>query len=1255
MTTREDPKRNEDMDSKEQLESLLSGITKELRDNPSIAGPVRQFTIDLASRVSTDETSQDARSLPSTLPLSILAEGTDTKSASYTLPSHPEYEFLCEIARGGMGVVYKARQKRLNRFVALKMILTGDLAGDMEVQRFRSEAEAAAKLDHPCIVPVYETGEFKGHHFFSMGFVDGETLSSRAKRQMLTPIESAKILIKVAGAIEYAHENGVVHRDLKPANILLDGNDGPKVTDFGLAKQLASDSDLTRTGAVMGTPSYMPPEQAAGNTSEVGPRSDVYSLGAVLYFLLSGRPPFQSANHVEVLMQVLENEPIPTRTLAPDVPKDLDTICQKCLEKDPNRRYESAQAFSDDLIRFVNDEPVFARPIGRTERAWRWSRKHQAATFAIGLTCILLLLLGIGGPFVAIERQFAAQRAKTAEGKARKSEAATHALNSELKSQVSRNKYFLANARWDVQRVLEARKLLEGIPAEHRHLEWQLTRRQIEGSDFTCYGHMDSVERVAYSPDENKIVSASSDGTYRIWDAVSGTELANSKLKMDDASIPAISRSGRLIASIRGNEVDLWDVSTATLKRTLSNTRGEFSDVCLSESGDLLATSSFDGVIAVWDTETTQQLCTLDGDFDLIADICFAPDGLKLVTSGFDGRVLVWSTTDGSLLSTAENTGRVALSVRFSPSGKQVAGGCDDWTVCFWDVNSGELEGTLVGHDAPVTAVAYRPDGVMVLTGSSDNTIRTWDARSFRMLETRAGHVDTVNDLAFHSGCQRMVSASDDGTVRVWSIDSGSASQVLRGHRAWASEITTSVAGNRVVSASYDQTVRVWDAISGKELHTLEGHPNPVSCVSISSDGSRVVSGDGIRSTEMGCIKVWDVENGSELMTLTDDVVGGVRSIAFSPDGIRIAAGVGGGPDESSGAVRIWDVQTGIELPTLRGHNNTCSSVKFSPDGARIASGSRDKTVRIWDAFTGELLETRELPYSVLCLAYSKDGSFLAAGGSDGMITAWNQAGDVVLALDGHAGRVRSLCFSPDSSRLISGSVDQTIRVWDVATGEELKLLTGDLEGVTGVSMTEDGNRVIASGTNGNLVMWAFGPSQEVRVLDGHTNDVVDVWFSPDGSRLYSCSTSFDWASRDWKDEQRAWNPLTGEPIANDEEGPSDASLANRSPDGSLLAVSSGKQVLVVNLAFKAEPHERLFRESKALPSVLWHEIEGIKAEESNDFFGAAYHYAWLLVRDPNWKNAYERLHVVLDRLTDDERLELPAMVQSAVELPEPE
>ncbi len=346
------------------------------------------------------------------------AGGPDQTLATASRPSEPshiryfgDYEIIRELARGGMGVVFEARQVSLNRKVALKMIIAGQLAHETDVKRFYTEAEAAANLDHPGIVPIFEVGQHEGQHYFSMGFVEGQSLSQRLTEGPLRPREAAALMAAVADAIEYAHQCGVIHRDLKPGNILLDQKGNPRVTDFGLAKKLEGDSGLTGSGQIMGTPSYMPPEQAGGQRGAVGPAADVYALGATLYALITGRPPFQAATAMDTVLQVLSDEPVPPRRLNPSIPRDLETICLKCLEKEPGRRYASAAALAADLRRFLAGEPIAARPVTRLERVAKWARRKPTLAAAYTLGLLAVLLGGLGG--AAVWQWRAAERART--------------------------------------------------------------------------------------------------------------------------------------------------------------------------------------------------------------------------------------------------------------------------------------------------------------------------------------------------------------------------------------------------------------------------------------------------------------------------------------------------------------------------------------------------------------------------------------------------------------------------------------------------------------------------------------------------------------------------------------------------------------------------------------------------------------------------------------------------------------------------
>jgi len=386
-----------------------------LDPNKTLAGQ-EQPTTTPARSIAADENIHDARTIAAAAdpnatlapdPNATIAGTASSPSSRIPVKTIGEYEILDTIARGGMGVVYKARQRKLNRIVALKMILAGQFADQADIDRFYVEAEASANLRHPNIVGIHEVGEAEGQHYFSMDYIEGQSLADLVREHALVPRRAAEYVKTIAEAMHYAHEQGILHRDLKPSNVLLDRNNDPLVTDFGLAKRTEGQSQLTMSGTIVGTPAYMPPEQASGKLYLISVRSDVYSLGAILYELLTGRPPFVAANPFETIKQVLENEPVSPRLLNQNVPVDLDTICLKCLQKEPARRYETAQALCDELTRYLAGEPILARPVGIVERSWRLCKRNPRVAISSGLAGFLLLFAAIVFPILYVRAEIA--------------------------------------------------------------------------------------------------------------------------------------------------------------------------------------------------------------------------------------------------------------------------------------------------------------------------------------------------------------------------------------------------------------------------------------------------------------------------------------------------------------------------------------------------------------------------------------------------------------------------------------------------------------------------------------------------------------------------------------------------------------------------------------------------------------------------------------------------------------------------------
>jgi WD40 repeat protein/serine/threonine protein kinase len=1083
-------------------------------------------------------TASDGKGLP--LPPVPLGDSTAPASAGAAngeLPAVPGYVLLRVLGRGGRGIVYLADDARLPRRVALKMIRAGSNAGPRDLARFRIEMEAHARLQHANIIPIYQVGDYQDRPFFAMEYVAGGSLKDRLQDGLPPPRDAARLAETLARAMHFAHQRGVLHRDLKPANVLLQdvaaqdttGHEDqrtaewdpkaehpasvpcapscpawvtstPKITDFGLAKFLDAQADhsrLTRSHEILGTASYMAPEQAAGKGSEVGTLTDVYGLGAVLYEMLTGHAPFEGASDREILRKVESDQELPTppRRWRPEVPADLERICLKCLEKDPARRYTSAEQLADELGRFLHGEALWhTGRVGPGERLWRWCRRNPALAAAGGLALSLLgatTVLSVGW---AIHASRLASETRHAQLQTQEQLAQRHfdlALAECQRGETGLGMLWLA-------RSLQTAP--EGATDLCRTLRASLAAWQPQLLPLTdCRPAAGKV--LALGPDGRTAWVAEADGSARHRQITTGEPVGPPLAQDAPVTAMASSQDGDVVLTLAGRAVRLWDPATGKSGPTL-RPPGDVDAVALSLDGRTVVTAdrspagaAFEPTIRRWDARTGEQLApTYRYQITPHLALALSPDGRTLLATR-EGAVCSWDVASGkSLGSLAVPRGHYP-ALAYSPDGRRLVAGCLDHTARQWDIQKARPLGRTLYHGGPLQSVAWSRDGRTLLTADTTPAIRTWAVEEGPLPVRVFSHRKAVRTVAISPDGETVATGSFDGTARLWSKAEGTLLWELR-HEAAVGAVLFSPDGRTLATADYaippaPPSARLWDCASGKQkgvplghgrwIHTLAFRPpdgrflitgshdgtvgiwdaatgaprgklargSPVLALAVDPQGNRMVTG-----SSDGRARVWDL---GTLQLLGEWLAHGtaVRPVAFSPQGdYLLTAG-------ADGTARLWDAATWQPVGSPMEHGGAVWVAEFSPDGRRILTGSWDGTGRLWDAATGAP-RGRPLAHGdeVWAAAFSRDGRWAATASWDGTARVWDATTGRPLGPPlPHADKVWAVAFDPQSRMLLTGAEDSQARLWRIPPPLEgaVERLVLWAQVLTGMELDADG------------------------------------------------------------------------------------------------------------------------------------------------------------------------------------------------------
>ena len=1067
---------------------------------------------------------------------------------------HPQqigdYRILAEIGRGGMGVVYEAEQESLGRRVALKVLPRNQYSANNSKLRFQQEARAAAKMHHTNIVPVFEVGEDGTHTFYAMQLILGQSLdhvieelkqasSGTNVERLHQPASSvgaasstaigastfsgklsesgsarhnkfyrsvAKLGLQVADALSFAHARGVIHRDIKPSNLLLDGDGVVWVTDFGLAK--VDDGGLTQTGDFLGTLRYMSPERFQGKCDV---RADIYGLGITLYELVVKRPAFESADRLKLIQLINQSDPIRPRLIDPRIPRDLETIILKSIDKEPRRRYKSARAQEQDLQRFLNDEPIQARRSSLSEQAVRWARRNKAvaaslaalAVMAMVTIGVLLYSLETTGAALKETKSFAARSLLTQADNAfdnrqfqsasilaaasldiHPSAGATAKLQSARASSVARLKWTSPTFS-NVSAIARSAngEFLAAASADDDTIQvWNAATLQFVRR---LEGHDDSITSLDFHPSESWLLSASQDQSVRMWDLETGETIWTRSINAAAKSL-AIDPRGHWAAAggVHRGTVWVWDCESGKQNFRFEGDGSPVLVVEFDRQSHRLAAGFEDGKIRLWDLGTTQPQATTLVHSGSVNSLAFFDDG-RLVSGGLEG-LSVWNGAESRaqsilLAGEAEFTGVQTLAL--SAAGDELVVGSQSGSIRYWETSTlEEISSDHLNLGSPVTFLAFTSDDHHLLAGienqglgSVDQSLRLLSRRTGQPIAWTEGHVDRVRQLAFNANGSRLVSLAADNSIRVWNSERGELITRITGHRGVIQCIATSPDGSLLASSGADNTVRIWEVETTREFTSPRIFESTVGGVAFDP------SGEILATATKDQIQFWKVEKSKlvaadrKTIEIDGESLQG-RTLAFGPAGSLIACAT------TRGGIFLWSAETGERVADLRvGGTKPVVGIQFSADGTKLAVHADDYQAFVYDLTDPKTPQKIATVHQneMRSLVFSPGGDLLVSGGYDPTVILWDvSTSRQICQIEGHHGGIDSLAFAPDGQTLASSS-SGAVYAWKVNNGGRTMIHARSLSGKD--APWDDIDSL--------LISFAFDPSEERLLIKGHWAD----------------------------------------------------------------------------------------------------------------------------------------------------------------------